>query len=233
MLQLQQLTLGFEPTRHLIQHVQATATAGDCIALFGLNGTGKSTLLRTIAALQLPQSGQVLLNGTDVNAIGAKQRASQIAMVLTDRIDADYLNVRDAIALGRIPFLDWTASLKPEDNRVISEVIVKLSLQPFEQRFIQSLSDGERQRVMIGRALAQEAGLILMDEPTAFLDYRNKEAIFRLMKQIAEDMRKVVLISTHDLEYALQHCNRFWIIQQQQFFDTRDSAEARKILMAV
>ncbi len=233
MLQLQQLTLGFEPTRHLIQDVQATTTAGDCIALFGLNGTGKSTLLRTIAALQLPQSGHVLLNGTDVNAIGAKQRASQIAMVLTDRIEADYLNVRDAIALGRIPFLDWTASLKQEDNRIISEVIAKLSLQPFEQRFIQSLSDGERQRVMIGRALAQEAGLILMDEPTAFLDYRNKEAIFRLMKQIAEDMRKVVLISTHDLEYALQHCNRFWIIQQQQFFDTRDPAEARKILMAV
>lgn len=187
----------------LIEGATTSFRRGEITALLGRNGTGKSTLLRSIANLQPAASGQVLIAGEDIRAIGAQRLARSLAFVNTERPDADQLSVRDLVAIGRSPYTDWMGRLGSEDEAVVEWALRTARVEPLAQRTVDTLSDGECQRVMIARALAQSTDVILLDEPTSFLDLPNRYELCRLLGELAHRENKCIIFSTHELDIAL------------------------------
>ncbi|MBR1712048.1 MAG: ABC transporter ATP-binding protein [Alloprevotella sp.] len=188
----------------------AALAAGDFVALIGRNGCGKSTLLRTIAALQKPLAGSLSLQGRAVQDYSPKELARTLAVVLTARPDTGYLTVREAVATGRTPYTGLTGRLSDTDNNIIDDALRQTATAIFASRPLTSLSDGERQRVMVAKALAQQTPLILLDEPMAFLDHPAKRELLTLLRTLAKERGKAVLLSTHDLELTAQYADRAW-----------------------
>ncbi len=202
------LSIGYKD-KVVWQGLTADVTSGRLTCLLGVNGVGKSTLLRTIAGFQPPLAGMVqLANGAgklrDVTLLSKSQLSKIVSVVLTQRPDVQNMTVREMVGMGRLPYSGFFGSLHADDERIVDEAMAATGIADFAPRMFHALSDGERQKVMIAKALAQQTPIILLDEPTAFLDYPSKVEMMKLLHRLATDYDKTILLSTHDLELALQ-----------------------------
>ena len=190
--------------------------AGELVCLIGPNGTGKSTLLRTLTGLQKPLSGKTLIDGQELTKLKQREKAMLIALVLTDRIDIENATVYNVVSLGRHPHSNWWGSITEEEDKIIQKAIEMVHLEHKKHHNINELSDGERQRVMIAKALAQDTPIIMLDEPTAHLDLPNRVEIMLLLHRLAHKTDKAILLSTHELDLALQAADRIWLISSER-----------------
>jgi len=186
---------------------------GELVCLLGPNGSGKSTLMRTMSGIQSPLSGRVELLGKPLKKLSAKEIALNLSVVLTDRVSIGNLSVYALVALGRSPYTGWMGKLSAKDEKIVQEAIEITGTSPFANAHISDLSDGERQKVMIARALAQNTPVILLDEPTAHLDLPNRIEIIRLLRKLTHEKGKSILMSTHELDLALQAADKIWLMQ--------------------
>ena len=185
---------------------------GELVCLLGPNGAGKSTLLRTLAGLQPPLSGRLDLGGMPLAGLSAPERARQLSVVLTDRVDAGNLTVQELVSLGRYPHTGWLGSLSDHDEAQVQAALAATDTTHFARRPVAELSDGERQKVLLARALAQDTPIVLLDEPTAHLDLPNRVTLMRLLHRLARQTGKAILLSTHELDLALQAADRVWLL---------------------
>ncbi|PAU95698.1 ATP-binding protein [Aliifodinibius salipaludis] len=188
---------------------------GEVVCLLGPNGSGKSTLIRTLANLHNPLDGDVLLNGKNLNQLAVKEIAQKVSTVLTDRITIGNISVYELVAFGRSPYTGWFGSLNKKDEEIVEWAIASAGIEQFVDRDVLHLSDGERQKVMIARALAQDTSAVLLDEPTAHLDLPNRVEIIRLLRKLTHDTQKGILLSTHELDLALKAADSLWLINRE------------------
>lgn len=210
-----QLGVGYSRDQPLISKLNLEVYSGELICLLGTNGTGKSTLLRTLAGMQSALEGEVNLLGKPVSKISPKTLAQQLSLVLTERGIAPNLRVHELIAMGRHPYTGWFGTLSKADQHIIRQAMEDTGIVDFADRSFYALSDGERQKVMIARALAQDTPLIILDEPTVHLDLPNRVEIMQLLHRLAHEKQKAILMSSHDLELVIQMADQLWILHQQ------------------
>lgn len=196
-------------------HVVATGlsvslSAGSITALIGRNGTGKSTLLKTLCGFLPPLGGKIFWQGKALQDYSRHELSHLISVVLTHRHDTEMLLVREVVEMGRIPYTPFSGKLRKEDKEIIEHSMAMTGVSHLADRRLVSLSDGERQRVMIAKALAQETPIILLDEPTAFLDYVAKVEILRLLRQLAKERDKTILLTTHDIRQSFSIADTIW-----------------------
>jgi iron complex transport system ATP-binding protein len=215
-LQTERLSIGYGQrrgqSRVVAADIELTLGRGELVCLLGPNGAGKSTFLRTVSGLQPPVGGRVLLDGRDVHALSTLDRARGMSVVLTDRVSGGLFTSYDIVSLGRLPHTDWRGRLTPRDHEVVRRSLDAVGALDLAARPIAELSDGERQRVMVGRALAQEPRVMILDEITAFLDLPRRVEIMQLLKELAHRQGTSVLVSTHDLDLALRTADQFWLV---------------------
>lgn len=185
---------------------------GELVCLIGPNGSGKSTLLRTLAGLQKPLGGKTSIDNRDIVSISQHEKAMMIALVLTDRVEIDNATVHNIVSFGRHPHSNWWGNISEADETMVREAIEMVHLEKKANCFLNELSDGERQRVMIAKALAQDTPIIMLDEPTAHLDLPNRVEIMLLLHRLAHTTGKAILLSTHELDLALQAADRIWLM---------------------
>ena len=202
MIELRNITLAFGSNK-LISDASARFSRGNMVALLGRNGTGKSTLLRAIAGLGKVEMGDIIIDGNISTTLSATERAERIAFVNTERVDVDALTVRELVGIGRSPYTNWIGRLTTEDSKIVEHAMEVTGVMKFAERRVNTLSDGEAQRAMIARALAQDTPIILLDEPTSFLDLPNRYELCRLLGDLAHKENKCVIFSTHELDIAL------------------------------
>ena len=213
---LRSLAIGY-PSRHSRTHavgqpLNASAPAGTLTCIIWRNGTGKSTLLRTIARLQPRLSGSVCIGGRDIGTMPRQDFARLASIVLTTRPDAANITVGELAALGRAPYTGFWGQLGETDRHAAGRALSLVGMENMARRRVCSLSDGECQKAMIAKSLAQDTPVILLDEPTAFLDFPGKVELMSLLARLTREEGKTVLLSTHDLETALQTADRLWIL---------------------
>ena len=213
------LSIGYGNDKIIFSDISFAAAEGDLIALLGVNGIGKSTLLRTISGLQKSVSGRILIEGKELQSLSVQERAKLISIVLTERIFVDNISVKEFITLGRAPYTNWLGKLSQEDADEIERVIAIMKIEKLQHQLFNRISDGEKQKILIARALCQQTPVIILDEPTAFLDFKNKKDILELLSSIAKEMKKTVILSTHDIDAALAYCNKCWLMTEQKIFE--------------
>lgn len=185
---------------------------GTLTAVVGVNGIGKSTLLRTLGQVQKPLSGEIFLQGIPVHTLTSEKAASLMALVLTEAPATRNLTVAELVQLGRHPYTNWIGKLGPSDRRMVLESLERMGLKDLAKRKCYELSDGQLQKVMIARALAQDTPLLLLDEPTTHLDLYHKVQILKLLKNVSHDLQKTVLFTTHEIGLAIQLCDHMQIL---------------------
>lgn len=215
-LQLVGVTTGYARRGHcrrVSADLNLQIEGGRFVALLGPNGAGKSTLLETLAGTLPPLAGRVVLNGRDAETLSRRELSSTVSVVLTGLAQgAGALTAREAVALGRTPYTGLTGRLTEADRRVVDDVMARLGLQHLATRRLADMSDGERQKVMTARAIAQATPIMLLDEPTSFLDFPSQLAAFRLMRRLAHERGKLVIASTHSLGLALQSADLLMLL---------------------
>ena len=211
MIQFENIKLGYGE-RTLIENLSAKVCVGELTALVGRNGTGKSTLLRAIAGLGEVLSGTITIDGKDITTLTAAEMATRVAFVTTDKVRIANLRCRDVVALGRAPYTNWIGRMQESDSRIVEESLASVGMSEYADKTMDRMSDGECQRIMIARALAQQTPVILLDEPTAFLDLPNRYELCSLLKRLAHDERKCILFSTHELDIATTLCDSIALI---------------------
>ncbi len=189
-----------------------TLKRGELTALLGINGAGKSTLLRTMSGTQPTLAGEIILSGKNINNYHKQELARHISLVLTERNSAGGLRVHELVALGRFPYTGFFGKLNNNDRNVIDTAMHQAGIGHKRNYYVSQLSDGERQKAYIAKALSQECDIILLDEPTAFLDLPSRIEMFMILQRIAQNENKAILITTHDLEQALSFCTRLWLL---------------------
>ncbi len=213
MLELTGLTAGYPGARGIVvEAVTLSLLSGSFVCVIGRNGAGKSTLMRTICGLQAALSGAAILADRPVAEMSAQDRARAISVVTTDRVSSPGLLARDVVELGRQPYTGWRGGLSAQDRAMVVDAMRQAGAEQFAPKAFDSLSDGERQRVMIARALAQSSTIMVLDEITAFLDLPGRIEIMALLRRYAESSGKIVLLSSHDLELSLELARDLWII---------------------
>jgi iron complex transport system ATP-binding protein len=193
-------------------NIDASLRTGELTCLLGPNGAGKSTLMRTLAGMQAPLGGTITIDGRDVRAMSAKDLARVVSVVLTDRVAAGMLSAYALVALGRHPHTNWLGDLTDADHRAIRQAMLMTGAAEFADRLVGELSDGERQRVMVARAMAQDPRIMVLDEITAFLDLPHRVEIMTILRQLAHESGRAMLLSTHDLDLALRAADRIWLL---------------------
>ncbi len=204
MISLNSLSIGYQQKNNqkvVAENISSVIRPGELTCLIGPNGVGKSTLLRTLSAFQPPLSGEI---------------ARLIGVVLTTKPDVQNMTVSELVALGRAPYTGFWGRLNKDDQEVVRQSIQMVGIEELSERMVQTLSDGERQKMMIAKALAQQTPVIYLDEPTAFLDYPSKVEILHLLKKLSRETQKTIFLSTHDLELALQMADTLWLMQPKQ-----------------
>ena len=196
----------------LARELNLILQCGKLVGLLGPNGVGKSTLLHTLAGLQKPLAGHVLLAGQNVAGLSPLARARRLSMVLTQAPQPNLMNGYGLVALGRHPHSDWLGRLNAADHRAVAWALKAVGADDLAERPLGKLSDGQRQKLMIARALAQEALVMLLDEPTAYLDLPRRVETMQLLKELARSAKRAILVSTHDLDLALRSCDRLWLM---------------------
>lgn len=194
--------------------LNATLYSGELTCLLGVNGAGKSTLLRTLSAFQPPVGGTVRLLGKALSDYTDKELARAIGVVLTEKPDLRNMTAEELVGMGRSPYTGFWGGLNAADREIVDEAIASVRMEELRHRMVHTLSDGERQKVMIAKALAQETPVIFLDEPTAFLDFPTKVEVMLLLHRLTRTMNKTVFLSTHDLELALQVADRIWLMEK-------------------
>lgn len=207
----QNLSIGYNG-KPLMTDINVSLNAGDIVALAGPNGAGKTTLFKTLTASIKPVSGEVSLMGRNLSDYSATERASLFSLVLTDKPDDMFLKVFDIVAAGRYPYMGLLARLKDKDREIVMQSLDTVGITALAERNFISLSDGEKQKVMIAKALAQDTPIIFMDEPAAFLDYPSKIELIHLMKRLSREQGKTILFSSHDLELLLRYSDQMWLV---------------------
>ena len=197
------LTVGYRGHR-VVEDISLSLPCGRLVCLLGPNGAGKSTLLRTLCGFQPPIEGTVTISGSDITTMSAAEVARLVSVVLTDRPLTPSLTAAEMVGMGRAPYTGFWGRLSDDDRRLVSEAMQTVGIAPLATRRMGQLSDGELQKVMIAKALAQHTPVIVLDEPTAFLDYPSKVAVMKTLARLAHDEGKTILMSTHDLELAAQ-----------------------------
>lgn len=211
----QNLTIGYSKKgkQDVIQtELNLGLRAGELVCLIGPNGSGKSTLLRTLTGLQKPLSGKVSIDDCELSKLKFREKALLIALVLTERVEIENATVYNIVSLGRHPHSDWWGNVTAKEDEYIREAIKQVHLEHKMHQNISELSDGERQRAMIAKALAQDTPIIMLDEPTAHLDLPTRVEIMLLLHRLAHKTDKAILLSTHELDLALQAADRIWLI---------------------
>ena len=212
--------------RAVLEHVNLAVDSGELVCLLGPNGIGKSTLLRTIAGMQPALWGSVELGGADLRSVSHAELARRLGVVLTERVAVEALTVRQIVGLGRYPYSGWFGGLTDRDRVAVNWAIDAVGARHLADRDFSRLSDGERQRVMIARALAQEPVLLVLDEPTAFLDVPSRVELMGLLRQLTRERPLAVVVSTHDLELALRTADVIWLVMPGG--ETRDRRSGRR-----
>ncbi|WP_339815831.1 ABC transporter ATP-binding protein [uncultured Imperialibacter sp.] len=213
-MKLQHLSVGYLVKSHptpLLKDINLDINPGEVVCLLGQNGVGKSTLLRTIAGLQPPLAGEVLLAHRPVQAYSIQELATKISLVLTEKVGGGNLTVEELVALGRHPYTNWLGLLSKEDKSAVEEAVALTKINYLLNKKVGELSDGQYQKAMIARAVAQDGDLMILDEPTAFLDLNNSVEIFMLLRQLALEKEKAVVVSTHDFHLAMEFADRLWL----------------------
>lgn len=177
---------------------------GKLITLIGANGIGKSTLLRTITGIQKPLHGKVYLNDRDIHSYQLQELAQQLSVVLTEKLPPSNLTVYELVALGRQPYTNWIGKMAPDDYEKVINAIELTNIEAIGYKKHFEISDGQLQKVLVARALAQDTPLIVLDEPTTHLDLHHKVSLFKLLKKLSKEMGKCILFSTHDIDLAIQ-----------------------------
>lgn len=231
-LQADKLNIGYASDKSIFPDILFSADEGEMIALLGVNGIGKSTLLRTISGLLKSISGNILVGEKAIENVTVQERAKLISIVLTEKILVDNISVKEFIALGRSPYTGWLGKLSAEDLREVENVVSIMKMEKLQSKLFNQLSDGEKQKVLIARALCQQTPVIVLDEPTAFLDFRNKKEILELLSSVSKEMKKIVILSTHDIEASLTYCNKCWVMtEEKKFVEVNRTENFREDLM--
>lgn len=210
-LKISDVSIGYK-SQKIASGMNAELESGKLTCLVGRNGVGKSTLLRTLAGFQPSLGGEMMLGERSLADMDMKEKARHISVVLTGRPDLQQMTVHDIVSMGRSPYTDMWGKMRDEDNVIVEACIRQVGIESLAARNIETLSDGECQKVMIAKALAQQTPIILLDEPTAFLDYPSKAETMRLLKQIAIENNAALLLSTHDMEMAIRMADQFWVM---------------------
>lgn len=216
-IRLRDLSIGYPDkhnTKRVAEHLNASIHSGELTCLLGTNGVGKSTLLRTLSAFQPPLGGTIDLLDRPLSTYDDRQLATVIGVVLTEKSDIRNMTVEELVGLGRSPYTGFWGTLKESDRRIVHEAIARVRIESLAHRMVHTLSDGERQKVMIAKALAQETPIIFLDEPTAFLDFPSKVEVMQLLHNLTHTLQKTVFMSTHDLELALQIADKIWLMDR-------------------
>ena len=201
---LSQLSVGYTLSHPVISDIDLELKSGQLSCLIGENGIGKSTLLKTLTGFLPKLKGSVLFDNRDITSFSQRELARQVSIVLTHKPDVQNVIIEEIIGLGRSPYTGFFGRLRIDDRVVVNDAIATMGIEKLRGRMIQTLSDGERQKVMIAKALAQETPVILLDEPTAFLDFTSKAETFQSLQRMAHERDKLILLSTHDLELAVR-----------------------------
>ncbi len=218
-LRLDHLSTGYthgHQTTVVAQDVTASLYPGELTCLLGPNGAGKSTLLRTLSAFLTKVDGAIYLEGKPLKEYSPAALARKISVVLTERVSLQNMTVKELVAMGRYPYTGFWGKMAAADHQLIEEAIALVKIEELAQRQVSSLSDGERQKAMIAKALAQETPLIFLDEPTAFLDFPSKVEMMRLLHHLTRVKQKTIFLSTHDLDLALQMADTVWLMDKEK-----------------
>jgi iron complex transport system ATP-binding protein len=219
-LELRDLAIGYRRRRHgdrvVARHLGLDLAPGTFTCLLGPNGAGKSTLIRTITGLQAALSGEVLLDGRPLASYRPRDLARRLSLVLTERAAVGTLPVWSLVAMGRHPFTGWSGRLRRSDETAVGAALEATGMAALAWRPMSELSDGERQKAMIARALAQEPGIMILDEATAHLDLPRRVELMDLLRRLARDRGCAILLSSHDLDLSLRSADRLWLISAGQ-----------------
>ncbi|MDR2520680.1 MAG: ABC transporter ATP-binding protein [Bacteroidales bacterium OttesenSCG-928-I14] len=211
------LSIGYKWNKHkkIIAHsINTTISHGKFICLIGANGAGKSTLLKTLSAFHLPLCGEIAINGENLFFFSKKNLSRTISIALTEKINAYNMSVYELVSLGRIPYTGFFGRLNRNDKIYIKYTLELMRISNLINKTTQTLSDGERQKVMIAKALVQQTPIVLLDEPISFLDFLNKKKILILLKKISKSENKIIFISIHDIDLALKLSDEIWIMRK-------------------
>jgi iron complex transport system ATP-binding protein len=215
-IELEHVSIGYrQPKRPqcvVAQEISVSLNAGEFVCMLGPNGAGKSTLIRTISGMQPPLSGAVKLDGKPLNSYSSRELAQRMSLVLTQRAAVGMMPVSALVSLGRYPYTDWTGRLSALDVAAVQEAMAAVGVESLAHRSVSELSDGERQKVMIARALAQDPEVMILDEATAFLDLPRRVEFMHLLRKLAPAGKRAILLSTHDLDLALRCADRLWLL---------------------
>jgi len=216
LLKTDHLTIGYKEGKKekvILENIDLELKNGELVCLMGPNGIGKSTLIRTLSGLQNPLSGSVYINNKPLNTISESERSKLVSVVLTDRLQGGNLRVRELIAMGRYPYLTWLTRFSVEDHEAVAKAVQAIDLSDILDSKLHQLSDGQFQRAMIARALVQDGEVMILDEPTAHLDLNNRVETMRLLRKLAHDYQKSILMATHELDLALQLSDKLILVQ--------------------
>lgn len=212
------LTIGYRNQKAIVKEVardlNLNLKRGELVCLIGPNGSGKSTLIRTLTGIQPPLCGDIILCDRNIGDFSPEEKARTLSVVLTSQVQAGYLTAFDIVALGRFPYTNWAGTLTGPDRDIVLAALASVGAGDLAGRFIHEMSDGERQKIMIARALAQEPELMVLDEPTAYLDLPHKIETMRILRSVAQKTKKSILLSIHDLNLAIRCADQLWIIDR-------------------
>ncbi len=208
------LSIGYSAKKPLHSGLNFQLFCGKLTSIIGRNAAGKSTLIKTLTKIIKPLSGEVLIGGKNINEISQQDFAKLVSVVLTERLASENFTVEEIISFGRSPYTGFSGRLSKEDSSVVALVAQDLKISEFLQKPFYELSDGQKQKVMIAKALAQQTEIIILDEPTSFLDFYAKDEIFALLKKIAFEKNIAVLVSSHDILSVLKYSDFIWEISQ-------------------
>jgi len=217
LLQTNDLSVGYhekDDSRVVLSGLDISLEEGRLVVLIGPNGAGKSTLMRTLGGFQRPLSGTVRWNGVEGNKLTRLKLSQIVSVVLTNQVIVDKMTVADMVSMGRSPYTGFGGRLSRKDKSVVMESLRRCQVEELHDRWLTSVSDGERQKAMIARSLAQQTEVILLDEPTAFLDFPSRVMIFDLLRSIVRREKKAVLLTTHDIDLALQFADELWLVNR-------------------
>ena len=216
MLSVKNLSIGYPMAGALLEGITITGKGGQLLLVLGSNGIGKSTLLKTLAGLVPPIAGSIHINGKDMLQATASERAVAVSAVFTGRDFDPYITVGELVALGRYPHTNWVGRLTTIDQQMIDRAIATMGVGHLVNKQVSQISDGETQKVLIAKCLAQDSPVIIMDEPTAFLDYKNKAGLLKTIKELCLKEQKLIILSTHDIATALPYCNGFLLLAESR-----------------
>ena len=211
MIHLKDFSISFG-SRTLFDKVNTSFDKGELTALIGRNGSGKSTLLKAIAGLNRQYSGDIILCGKNIRSLSPGGLAKSLAFVTTERTRIPNLRCEDVVAIGRAPYTNWIGKMQDIDRNIVSDAIHSVGMEGYTKRTMDTMSDGECQRIMIARALAQDTPIMLLDEPTSFLDMPNRYELVSLLRILSHEKGKRILFSTHELDVALRMCDSIALV---------------------